>query len=207
MRPPSCIDGEFGEAQGVEIRTGAAVDRVIVEGGVAAGVRLADGEEVRSPIVVSNADPKNTYLNLVATGDLDHEFTDRIRNLGTNVCSMKFLAALNDLPDFSAYLGEGYDRSSVVSMKISPSMEYTRRSWRDAEDGKVPMNPIMWINFPSIVDDSVAPAGNHVMTNWMEYVPWELEGTTWSEARQQVGERVIDILTEYAPNFRDCLID
>lgn len=194
------------QSRGVEIRTGTRVERVIVEDGVAKGVRLAGGEEIRSFIVVSNADPKRTYLSLVDPEDMDEEFIHRVKNLTTRIGDAKLLAALRELPDFSAYLGKDYDPRRIAQITICPSVDYCQQSWDDAKNGRPTTRPILGIQIPSIYDPSLAPGGHHVLSSDILYNPGELKEGSWDEARKGMGERAIDVLTQYAPNFRDAII-
>ena len=198
---------ESAVAFGAELRTGAAVERVIVEDGSARGVRLAGGEEIRSSIVVSNADPKRTYLTLVELGDLDDRFVRDVRSIKTRVSCVKFLAALNEPPDVSRFLGTGYDRESVSKIAICPSPDYRRRSWDDAVSGRPTAYPLMQIQVPSLIDPSLTSRGGHVMSNWVLYQPPRPAEGTWDDVKEKVGEQIIDIISEYAPGFRDTLID
>ncbi|MFQ5873953.1 MAG: phytoene desaturase family protein, partial [Dehalococcoidia bacterium] len=194
-------------ARGVEIRTGARVEKVIIEEGVAKGVRLAGGEELRSFIVVSDADPKRTYLTLVEPDDLDEGFIRRVKNLTTRANCVKFLAALRELPDFSAYLGKDYDPRRAAQITICPSVDYYQQSWDDCKNGRLSSCPIMDVQIPSVYDPSLAPPGHHVLSCWTLYYPAELKEGSWEEAGRNVGEQIIDTLTEYAPNFRNSIVD
>ena len=194
-------------ARGVEIRTGARVDSVIVEDGVTKGVRLASGEEIRSFIVVSNADPKTTYLSLVDPQHLSEGFIHRVQNLTTRGNCIKFLAALRELPDFTAYLGEEYDPRRTAQITICPTVDYCQQSWDAAKNGYPSNHPVMDIQIPSLYDPSLAPPGQHVLSNWVRYYPAELKEGSWEEAGRKAGEHIIDVISEYAPNFRSSIID
>ena len=126
------------EAAGVSIRTGAAVRRILVQRGRAAGVQLHDGEVIEADIILSNADPKRTFLKLLDEADLDREFVDEVRALKTQSASAKFLCALRELPDFSGYLGAEYAPEHLAMMNLCPTVEQCERSWNDAKNGRVP---------------------------------------------------------------------
>ena len=183
------------------------MEKVIVEAGAAKGVLLGDGEEVRCSLIVSNADPKRTYTTLIDAEEMDPEFLRKIQGLTTRANCVKLLAALSELPDFSGYLGHDYDPRRVAQITICPSVEYYQQSWHDAINGRVSSCPIMDVQIPSIYDPSLAPSGQHVLSSWTLYYPAELREGSWDEVGQRVGEQIIDTMTEYAPNFRDSLID
>ncbi len=198
---------KFAQSHEAQIRTKARVEKIIVEDGIAKGVQLDSGEEIRSFIVVSNADPISTYLSMVGAEHLDDQFTDRVKHLTHEVGTVKFLAALKELPDFSSYLGKDYDPKRIAAMFICPSVDYCQQSWDMAKKGKPSTFPLMDIMIPSIYDSSLAPPGHHVFSNWVRYYPAELAEGSWEEEGRKVGEMVIDVMTQYAPNFRDSIID
>ena len=194
-------------AHGVEIRTGVEVERIAVRNGRATGVVLEGGEEIEADVVLSNADPKRTFLTLVEPGELEPEFVRSVGWLKTNVSYLKFHCALRELPDFSAYLGDGYDQRYLAQVKICPSVDYFERSWQDARSGRPSSCPVMHIQIPSVYETSLTPPGQHVMSVWVMYAPVRLREGSWDDAKQEVGERLIDTVAEYAPNFRDAIID
>src|SRR5206468_8873244 len=137
---------------GAVVRTSAEVARVIVEDGRAAGVRLADGSEVRASVVVSNADPKRTFLGLVDAADLPADFRASVERLSTRVSYLKFHAAMRELPDFSRFIGRDADPRTIARVWINPSVEYYEQAWRDAEGGEPSRAPVMSIQIPSTYD-------------------------------------------------------
>jgi len=195
------------EAAGVSIRTGAEVRRVLVERGRAVGVQLHDGEVVEADIVLSNADPKRTYLKLVDEADLDPDFVEAVRALKTESASAKFLCALRELPDFSGNLGSDYNPEHLAMINLCPSVENAERSWNDAKHGRLPTTPIVQVQIPTVYDPTIAPDGRHILSMWVFFVPSHIKDGSWSEMRQPFGEWLIDELTGYAPNFRDAIID
>ena len=198
---------ESAKSFGAVIRTGTPVKEVIVENGEAKGVRLNNGEEIYSFIVVSNADPKRTFSTLVKPEDAGEALVKKAKNWKTQAGCVKFLAAMKEPPDLSRYLGDSYGRDGIVAIKVCPSVEYFQQSWDDCKSGRPSVSPIMDVQMPSIADPSLAPRGGVVMSNWVLYYPPQIKDRSWDDARNEVGERIIEILTEYVPNFRDSLID
>jgi phytoene dehydrogenase-like protein len=192
---------------GVTIRTGAEVARVDVRSGRASGVVLADGARVAADAVVSNADPKRTFLGLVPPAALSGEFREQVAALSTRAAYFKFHAALRELPDFSAYLGPGFDPRYLAQVKICPSTEAFLDAWRDAQAGQLPRAPLMEVQIPTVYDTGLAPAGHHVVSVWALWAPVRPADGSWDARRREMGERMIDILTAYAPNFRRALVD
>jgi phytoene dehydrogenase-like protein len=194
-------------SHGATLETSMPTASILVEDGAAVGVRLADGTEVRSRLVASNADPKRTVLNLVGEEYLPAEFRRKVRRLKTNTAYLKFHAALNRLPDLSPYFDGDYDARYFGYIRISPSIEYFKQSWDDAKQGRPPRDPMMDIQIPSGYDPTMAPKGKHIMSIWVLYAPVRLVEGTWDERRNEVGEHLIDVLTRYAPDLRECLVD
>lgn len=195
------------QSAGVTVRTSAEVDRILVEQGAACGVALKDGTQVRGGTVISNADPKRTFLKLVPPEHIDADFTRQIRQLKTQAAYLKFHASLRELPDFSGYFDGDFEPRYLSEIKICPSMEYFESSWRDATEGIPSRTPMMEVQIPSIYDPTMAPSGHHVMSIWSCYAPVRLREGSWEEKRQEVGEHLIDTLAEYAPNIREAIID
>ena len=198
------------QACGATLQTGASVERVLVENGKAIGAALADGTEIRSRVVVSNADPKRTFLKLVDARHLDAKFVQRIKALKTEAAYFKFHAALNGVADFSAYFEYGdtaFDPRILAEIKICPSVDYFVQAWADAKRGLPSRAPVMEVQVPSAYDPTMAPPGHHVLSIWALYAPTRLNGATWDDRRRAVGELMIDTLASYAPNLRDILVD
>jgi phytoene dehydrogenase-like protein len=194
-------------SRGATLETGATVSRLLVENGAATGVRLADGGEVRARFVVSNADPKRTFLGLIDEEHLPADFLRRVRRLKTAAAYLKFHAALDRLPDFSRYLPDGGTVRHLAYTRICPSVGYFERAWDDARHGRAPRSPVLDIQIPSGYDATMAPSGKHVMSIWGLYAPVGLAEGSWADKRRDVGERVIDVLAGYAPDIRDCIVD
>ena len=191
-------------AHGATIRTQASVERILVENGRAVGVALEDGEEIRARAVVSSIDPPGTFLRLLSEDELPAEFVTSIRRYRTRGSSGKVNLALSELPDFTCLPGFGTHLRGAVS--ISPSLGYLERAYDDAKYGEYSAQPYMDIVIPSLIDPGMAPPGRHVMSIFVQYAPYALNGG-WTEARKQsFGDTVIETLSEYAPNLPDAIL-
>jgi phytoene dehydrogenase-like protein len=185
---------------GVEIRTNAPVDHILLEQETATGIVLRGGEEVRAPIVASSADPQTTLLKLVQPGNLDTEFMKRIRHLRMNGCVAKVHLALDGLPDaWKTRTG----RMPNGRMIWAPKTDYVERAFDCAKYGRVADKPALEIVIPTLTDPSLAPAGKHVASILFQYAPYKLRETPPDEARRQVLERTIDALDVLAPGLRN----
>ena len=186
----------------MSIRTGAEVSRILTSNGRASGVELAGGEVIDADVVLSNADPKRTYLKLLDGAGLDEEFVDEVRALKTQSASAKFLCSLRELPDFSGHLGSEYNPEHLAMISLCPTVEQCENSWNDARNGRIPETPIIQVQIPSVYDKTVAPEGSHVLSMWVYFLPPHVRDGSWSEARQQLGERLIDEVCKYAPQLQ-----
>jgi phytoene dehydrogenase-like protein len=192
------------QAFGAEIRTLSSVSNILIEGGRAAGAVLEGGEEVRGNIVISSADPRRTFLGLVGEQHLPGDFAESIRRFKFRGASAKVNLALGELPNFTCMPGRGAHLRGAIS--ISPSVEYLERAYDDAKYGEVSRRPYMDIVIPSMLDPAMAPPGKHVMSIFVQYAPYHLNGG-WSDARREaLGDTVVDTLSEYAPNFKSAIL-
>jgi len=191
---------------GVEIRCEAAVKRIVVEKGRAVGVERDDGKVVTAPIVASNADANVTFLRLLEPGSLPAEFVEAIRRIDYASASLKINVALSELPDFSACRGTQPGPQHRGTIHLCPDLDYLERAFDDAKYGKPSERPILECTIPSVVDPSVAPPGQHLMSMFVQYAPYRLRGATWDELREPFADRCFDLLNEYAPNFKRSVI-
>jgi phytoene dehydrogenase-like protein len=165
----------------------APVRRIIVDNGRAAGVETESGETFSSRLVVSNADPKSTIMNLVGVKHVETGFTNRIHHLRSKGNAAKLHLALDGLPTI-----EGVDKREFGDrFLIAPDDHYVERAFNHAKYGETSIKPVFEITFPSFRDSSLAPTGKHVMSAIIQYVPYGLR-EQWS---------AIDTLAEYMPDL------
>ena len=191
---------------GAKIRTEARVEKILIRGGNVRGVVLEGGEEIEAPVVVSNVDPKRTFLKLIESNELDGEFVEAIRNFRCEGTSLKLNLALSGLPDFKALPGSAPGPQHGATMHICPSMEYIERAWDDAKYGTPSRSPLIEMTIPTLYDRTLAPEGHHVMGVFLQYAPYTLKGTTWDEQREPYTERILDVIEEYCPNIRSIIV-
>jgi phytoene dehydrogenase-like protein len=192
--------------RGVEIRTGASVSRILVEKGRAAGVVLEGSEEVRAPVVASNADAHVTFTRLLSPADLPADFLEAVRRIRYDSASLKINVALSELPDFLACPGREPGPQHRGTIHICPDLDFIERAFDDAKYGRPSERPLLECTIPSVVDPSVAPPGQHLMNLFVQYAPYQLRGTTWDDERDRFADRCFDLLNEYAPNFKRSVI-
>lgn len=190
------------KSKGAEIRMNAPVRRVLVRDGRAYGVLLENGDELRADIVASNLDPKLTFLNMLEAKDLDPEFRASIEHFRVEGTSLKMNLALDGLPDFLALPGTPGPQHGAT-MHLCPSIEYVERAWDDAKYGRPSHNPLLEMTCATIYDPELAPPGKHIMGIFLQYAPYTLRDAHWDDIREPYGDRVLEVISEYAPNIRD----
>jgi phytoene dehydrogenase-like protein len=194
------------KSRGAVIRTDAGVARVLVRDGQAYGVALADGDEIRARVVISSADPKITFLNLVDRAEIDPEFRRDVERIKMEGASFKINLALDALPNFTAYPGAGVGPHHRATIHVCPSMSYVDRAWEDAAAGRASDRPLLEVTIPTTYDDSIAPQGKHIMCIFAQYAPYRLRDGDWDSMKDVFADRCIDALAEYAPNIRDIIL-
>ncbi|MBA2427562.1 MAG: NAD(P)/FAD-dependent oxidoreductase [Actinobacteria bacterium] len=192
-------------AAGAEIHTNAEVTSIDVAGGRTTGVTLADGTVLHSEVVLSGAHPHTTFLSLVGRANLPSEFATEIERYRTRGSSAKVNMAISELPDLIAMPGKepGPQHPEIM---ISPSINYVERAWDDAKYGRPSEHPLCDCVIPTTKDPTLAPQGAHIMTVFVQYAPSQLAEGTWDDHRETLGDRVVDTITEYAPNFKASVI-
>lgn len=186
-------------AHGASVRTDAPVERILVEDGVARGVVLENGEEIAGRAVASNADPKRTFLQLLDAACLPADFHRGIENFRCAGNSGKVNLAVSELPDFGALTGKGpHLRGSI--MVAGDRTGYLEEAFRDYEIGRPSRRPYLEVTIPSTLDDSLCPAGHHVLSISIKYLPFQLAEGDWKSRKDEVGDLAIATLAEYAPN-------
>lgn len=192
------------EERGARILAGEPVARIITSKGRATGVLLADGSTMDADMILSNADPKTTFLRLLDASEIPGEFAERVLSLPTPGSVVKVNLALRELPDFLARPGTSPGPQHAGTVEISPSIESLDAAYEDAAEGRVSARPFMELFMQSVTDDSLAPPGKHVASCFAQYAPAAPEN--WDAMRADAGDKVIDMLASYAPNIRDAII-
>ena len=194
------------QSLGAEIRTEAPVARIRTKDGRAIGVVLEDGEEIDATVVLSSADAKVTFLDLLEPGTLDPSFEAQVRRFKFRGSSGKVNLAVDRLPDFTCLPGEGEHLRGAIS--FSPSMDDMERAYDDAKYGRWSRKPYIDMIIPTLVDPGMAPPGKHVISCFVQYAPYRLDPSigTWDDNREAFGDTVIDRIAEFAPNIRDIIV-
>ena len=184
---------------GAEIRTGAQVERIKVKGETTNGVVLSTGEEIEARAVVSNADPKNTFLKLIDPSLLSPSFTKRLQNFRMNGTVAKVNLALSGLPNFTALSGNAEALKGRI--QIGPEIDYLERAFDESKYGSFSREPYLEITIPSLSDASLAPASQHVISIYMQYAPYKLRDGSWNDQKTALADTVIRNVQRYAPDL------
>ena len=189
---------------GVEIRTNAEVTEVIVEKGRAVGV-VSGGETNLAHAVVSNLNPKLLFGSLVEPALLPEDFRERIARYRCASGTFRMNVALAELPHFSCLPDPGDHLTAGIV--IAPSLSYMDRAYADARAKGWSREPIIEMLIPSVVDDTLAPAGKHVASLFCQHVAPELPGgRSWDDCKDNVADLMIETVERFAPGFQASVI-
>jgi len=195
---------QAAEDRGVEITTHTRVSRVLLnstQSGLAVtGVKTAAGETIEADRVVSNADPQTTFLDLLGSENLEIEFSNRIRRIRANGYVAKLHLALKGEPIFS-----NLERADG-RMILASSLKVIEQAYDDAKYGGLPEQPVMEIVVPSLRDSSLAPAGQHVLSAHVMYVPSKLQEGWSDSSRRRLYDLILGTIEAYAPNIRSLVL-
>src|SRR5688572_28597997 len=193
-------------ALGVEIRTEAGVSHVKTSGGRATGVVLSSGEEIEAGVVMSSLDSRQTFINLLDEGELEPSFRDEVMRYKYRGSSGKLNLARSGMPELACKPGVGPWLRGAIS--FSPSLDYMERAYDDAKYGRPSERPYIDCIMPTLVDPTMAPPGKHVMSCFVQYAPYHLEGgEQWDDAKREAfGQNVIDTIEERFPTIRDHIV-
>jgi phytoene dehydrogenase-like protein len=191
--------------RGVVIRTSATVARIKVRTGHVQGVVLEDGTEIEARVVLSNADPKRTFLTLIEEKELPEDFRRAIQGIKMNGPCAKINLVLSEEPKVNGMPADASPAQRAL-FTLLPSLEFAQRCYDIAKLGEIPEQ--LWVDcvVSSNVDDTLVPPGRHVMACFVQYVPYFLRNGTWDECREMLGDRVIRKIAEYAPNVPSAII-
>ncbi len=198
---------EAATEQGARIRTSAPVRAITVHAGRVSGVELEDGEVIEADIVLSNADPKATFLRLLSPEAVGPALRGRVERLVTGISSCKLHLVVDRPPLFAG---------AEPDDPLAPARGYTRLcdrradyhdAWRATHAGQIAETPVLHVWVPSLHDPSLAPDGRHTVSVWIMPQPSRPSGTTWEVEGPRVAERAIDAIEIYAPGFRASIVD
>lgn len=196
----------FAKSKGVEIRTKAGVEEILIEGGAAIGVRLQNGEIIKGRCVLANTDPKRTFLKLIDQNKLDSEFTKDINQIRMGHSSLKVNLALEGMPKIKFFESEKAGPWLKSDISIFPDIAGMEANFFEAAQGRLPKKPRLEITIPSTIDDTLAPPGHHVMSILAKYYPYQLADQNWDDIKDDVTNQIVDYAAEVMPNLKDLIV-
>jgi phytoene dehydrogenase-like protein len=195
-----------GEAHGMVVRTSCPIERILVEDGRAVGVRLETGEEIRSRIVIANATARTVFTKLLDPAALPDDFNRDIENIRCESTVFRVNLALSALPEAPLFGRTNTEGRIVPQMTIAPSVDTMEQAWREAQAGEIAREPFLIVKIPTLVDETLAPAGQHVMNVFGGHAPYTLARGTWDERREELWLRVLAVLKTYYPDIEEKIL-
>lgn len=189
---------------GASIRTGCKVTRILVKNGKAVGVELDSGEQIEADLVISNADAKTTFLDLVGATELDAMFAHRIHTTRTNGSVAKVHLALKGLPEFTGLASEQLGQRLL----IAPNMRYVEHAFNHVKYGEYSLKPVLEMVIPTMSDPELAPPDHHVMSINASFAPYNVKDqqSASPQGKEDFLNRIIALIGDYAPGFADQVI-
>ncbi|XP_061948866.1 uncharacterized protein LOC133672460 [Populus nigra] len=197
---------------GAHIVTSAEVSQLMIkDSGTVNGVLLADGTEVLSPIVLSNATPYKTFLELVPNNTLPDDFTRALKYSDYSSATTKINLAVDKLPQFQCCKLNHPDAGPqhVGTIHIgSESMEEIDLACQDAVNGVPSRRPVIEMTIPSVLDKTISPPGKHVINLFVQYTPYKPSDGSWGDSayRESFAQKCFSLIEEYAPGFSSSII-
>jgi phytoene dehydrogenase-like protein len=188
---------------GAKILTGKAVEKIVIENGKVKSVLLNNGKRINTRVIVSSVNPHHTFLELVDPTILDVGFMRELRQIKYRGSTSRVNFALKGLPKFPGSMRENLDGHII----ICPNLEILERAYDAAKYGRIPQTLVLDATIPSIIDNTLAPKGKHVMSVDVRYTPYNLESSNWDAMREYLGDQVMALLERYSPGFEDLIID
>jgi phytoene dehydrogenase-like protein len=194
--------------KGGEVRLQSAVRRVLIENGRAAGVELRDGQRLTARAVLSNLDKPATLFGLVGRAHLDPACIERIDNIEHRGAYMHLLFKLRRLPRYGPPFEHlNADQRTRFNTTLVPDPELQQASYEACRRGEVPEHPPIGMQIPTVMDPSLAPPGFHIATTYGFFFPCEAAREQRGLLRDQMAERILDRLSEFLPDLRDCIVE
>jgi len=193
------------EEIGVDIQTSAGVRQINSSNGRTSGVTLNSGETVEAGLVVSNADPKRTFLKLVPEQDLDEDFRRQVEAIHMNGPAAKVNLVLNEEPRVNGMPADAPPLQKML-FTLVPTFDQAQRCYNASQVGE--LEPELWVDcvWASAVDPGLATPGHHVLTTFVQYLPYQPAKGDWDQHREWLGDRVVEIIGRYAPNVPGAIV-
>src|SRR5215468_1858666 len=194
--------------KGGEVRLKSPVRRVLIEAGRAVGVELRDGRCITARAVLSNLDKAATFFGLVGREHLDAPTVERIERVEQRGAYMHLLFKLRRLPSYGPPFEHlNADPRTRFNTTLVPDPDLQQASYEACRRGEVPEHPPIGMQIPTVMDPSLAPDGFHIATTYGFFFPCEAPKEDRGRLRDEMAERIIDRLSEFLPDLRDCIVE
>ncbi|MEM4219620.1 MAG: NAD(P)/FAD-dependent oxidoreductase [Candidatus Caldarchaeum sp.] len=196
------------KAHGGELMLNSEVTKIKVKDGKASGVKLSNGFEIETKIVVAACDPKQTFLKLVGEENLDSDFVSEVKKIKVaNGIAMKADFSLDGLPSYVCNPSVGVNECHKAATFIAPSVDTLEKAYDEYKFGKNPKEPGLMVSIPSASDPSLSPPDKHILSLETRYTPYELSGgERWDDIKNQVAEHLLDLYSIYAPDVKKLVV-
>jgi phytoene dehydrogenase-like protein len=196
-----------GRQHGMVIRTDASVAQILIRDSATQGVVLTDGTELTARVVLSGADPKRTFLGLVDKADLPEDFRAAIAGIKMDGPCAKVNLVLDAEPLVSGMPADAGPGQRAL-FTLPPDIAVADACYDRAKRGEIADADQLFVDcvVASNVDDSLAPAGRHIMTCFVQYVPYKLASGSWDTRRDELGDKVITRVSRFAPNVAESVV-
>lgn len=185
----------------VDILTETEVCKILTSEGKVCGVALGNGRVIETAIVASTVDANLTFNRFLDEADLPTGFRKAVGAIDYSSASMKINLALAEAPKFSCVASDGIGPHLHGTIHISPTVDYIERAFADALAGWPSTEPVLEITIPTSLDETIAPAGKHLMNVFVQFAPYKLaENKQWDDIKEEFADRCIAQIARYAPN-------
>lgn len=195
------------EANGGEVRLRTSVKRIMVEKGKAVGVELVNGEKISANVVLSNLDAYSTFIRMVGEDNLPSDFVSMVRRIKYTNPYIEIHVTLKELPEFTGDLAFSNEDGIRWSMSYIPSLDGLEQCYDACKWGNVPEQPYSAYYIPSMLDTGFAPSGYHSATFFSQYFPTKVSRERHDRLKEEMADRVIDQMNQFAPNLKDAIMD
>jgi len=195
---------EAARGYGAEIRTHSEVSKIVIHKGKITGIMLSDGKIISTPTIVSSADMKTTFENLIDPVCLDQNVLKKVQNITYNGTMARIHYSLNALPAFTGLSTDNEQDRLRSHIQIAPTLTDLQKAFDPVKYGQFTEKPYLDIRIPTLNDPSLAPAGKHIMSVTVKYMPYHLREGNWKELSDTLNKLVIKTIIKYAPDFQTC---
>jgi phytoene dehydrogenase-like protein len=194
--------------KGGEVRFKTPARRIVTEDGRAIGVELRDGQRITARAVISNLDKPATFFGLVGRDQLEEPMAKQIESIEQRGAFMHLLFKLRRLPTYGPPFEHlNADPRTRFNTTLVPDPELQQASYEACRRGEVPQHPPVGMQIPTVMDPSLAPDGYHIATTYGFFFPCEAPREDRGRLRDEMAERILDRLSEFMPDLRDCIVE